>query len=152
MLTQKQLSAGENVVFVLIWDPGAEGGERGGGSWEKLGWDQRDGVTGYRSLAQQRGTGETPPHVLPSTVYYRLTVGNFQLHPQRWSNAPTLIVQQRYFTVVPSLVRCHDANIMFPSHLLESPGSHLSRQTWGLFILPPDNEEIGFGKIFYFMS
>ena len=31
MLTQKQLSAGENVVFVLIWDLGSATRGRGGG-------------------------------------------------------------------------------------------------------------------------
>ena len=40
--------------------------------------------------SQQRGTGESSPHVLLSPVYYRL----WQLLPQRWSSSPTLILQQ----------------------------------------------------------
>ena len=81
-----------------------------------------------------------------------LSVGNIQLHPHisQSRDGPTLIVQQRDFTVVQVQVRCYDANIMFPSHLLESPGSHLSRQTRGLFILPSlvITRKLDFGKYF----
>ena len=91
---------------------------------EKLGWDRRDGVTGYRWLALHQGTLS---HVLRDLTRRHISFS-------RWSPS-SLFPTTRSSVSKSFIISTRDT----------SP-------TWRLFILPRDNEEIGFGKILHFQN